>query len=72
MKDNDLLKKEDQTMLLRIVPVSAWETDLYRKRKPQQRFKLDLTFLVDQSDLVLINCDHNDEEISKISKLSSS
>ena len=33
-------------------------------RRPQ--FMLDLTFLVDQLDLTLINCDHNMREVDKL------
>merc|ERR1719260_238612 len=47
------------TIVFRMVPKPSWEADSYKKRGTKQQFLLDLTFVVDQMDLTLLDCDHN-------------
>jgi len=57
------------TILFRMVPIPSWQADSYGKRKTKQQFLLDLTFLVDQMDLTLLECDHNEKEISELIRI---
>jgi len=57
-----------RTMLLRILPIADWEADSYRKTTPLPKFLGDFTFLANQQDLSLLECDHNKGENSKMVK----
>merc|ERR1719186_2295623 len=51
-------------ILWKIVPVMNANSYQDEIRRPE--FMLDLTFLVDQFELRLINCDHNMRELDKL------
>jgi hypothetical protein len=61
----DLYVEKDceRVILLRIVPVN--NPDSYQEMERQDRFLCDLTFLVDQLDLNLLECDHNNQAVDQ-------
>jgi len=56
------------SILLRLLPIAEHDAKDYKSTEKQQKFKLDLTFLIDIKCSKLLDCNENKENFSRIFK----